>query len=79
MEKPYDSWLWKKLISLRSYITPLLSFTIGDGRKTELWRDLWIAGGKFLLDYILENMYLNLGKKKSCFVSEIVMGISFRK
>lgn len=38
---PTSSWNWKRLLSLRQCLHPLLKFTIGNGKSILLW---WITG-----------------------------------
>ncbi|XP_028099396.1 uncharacterized protein LOC114298945 [Camellia sinensis] len=45
------SWVWRKLLSLRDLIFPLIKFKLGNGGNVFLWYDNWHPFGSLLLRY----------------------------
>ena len=45
------SWTWRKLLSLRDLIRPLIYHKIGNGMNTFLWFDTWLPSGPIVSCY----------------------------
>ncbi|XP_028127266.1 uncharacterized protein LOC114323787 [Camellia sinensis] len=45
------SWVWRKLLSLRDLIFPIIKFKLGNGENVFLWHDNWHPFGSLLLRY----------------------------
>lgn len=75
--KPTDSWIWQRLLLNRGLVQDLLQFKIGPGVKFMLWKDPWIQG-KFLADFVGQNMILALGYRRCAKVGMIIEGNVFK-
>ncbi|XP_028115346.1 uncharacterized protein LOC114313178 [Camellia sinensis] len=52
IKMPSDpSWVWRKLLSLRDLIFPIIKFKLGNGENVFLWHDNWHPFGSLLLRY----------------------------
>ncbi|KAL7197309.1 hypothetical protein ACSBR2_019905 [Camellia fascicularis] len=71
------SWVWRKILSLRPTIYPLIKHRVGDGSSISLWFDNWHPLGSVWDKYGVRIVYdsaLSLDAK----VSEIVEGNTWR-
>ncbi|XP_028089909.1 uncharacterized protein LOC114290215 [Camellia sinensis] len=74
---PDPSWVWRKLLSLRDWLSPLINHQVGCGDSTFLWYDNWHPLGplwKKFGDRILYDSCLNSETK----VSQIISGHSWK-
>lgn len=67
-----DSWLIKKIFRRWDLIRPHISWSLGYGKDTHLWLDLWISK-KFLTDLVDEWCILYLDKKSIAWGMQLLM------
>ncbi|KAL7265026.1 hypothetical protein ACSBR1_002888 [Camellia fascicularis] len=71
------SWVWRKILSLRPIIDPLIKHCVGDGDKIFLWFDNWHPLGSLWAkfgDHIIYNSALGTESK----VKDIVDNTSWK-
>ncbi|KAL7181468.1 hypothetical protein ACSBR1_040374 [Camellia fascicularis] len=69
------SWVWRKILSLRNLIFPLIKFKIGNGEKVFLWFDNWHPLGSLWNRFghrILYDTGLSFNSKVSAIISNHV-------
>ncbi|XP_028120861.1 uncharacterized protein LOC114318200 [Camellia sinensis] len=73
VKMPSDpSWVWRKILSLRKNIFPLIKFMIGNGEKVFLWFDNWHPLGSLWSRFgprIVYDAGLDLNSKVSSIIS----------
>ncbi|XP_028090262.1 uncharacterized protein LOC114290524 [Camellia sinensis] len=78
VKSPSDpSWVWRKILSLRPVIYPLIHHKIGNGRDTFLWYDNWHPLGS-LWDKYADRILYDSGLNSDAKVSQVIEGNSWK-
>lgn len=70
------SWVWRKLLNLRSIVQPHIKVVIGNGKTTSLWFDNWHPLGPLAHKFGPRVIY-NTGLTKEATVAAIIRGSSW--
>ncbi|XP_028117723.1 uncharacterized protein LOC114315305 [Camellia sinensis] len=74
LKVPSDpSWVWRKLLDLRSIIAPLIKYNVGNGKATFLWFDNWLPLGP-LFNRFGDRVISNSGIQKFAKVEAVIYG-----
>lgn len=72
------SWMWHKMLKLRSVAKFFYKIEVGNGRHTSLWFDNWSDKG-VLFDLLGARGIIDMGVKKNATVEEAVLSVRRRR
>lgn len=67
------SWVWGRILKLRSVTQPLISVSIGNGDDTSFWFDSWHPSGPLYQKYntsLLKNLALSTKSSIANFIKD---------
>ena len=70
-ESGLGSWLWRKLLCVRSRAQEILRFEVKDGNTARLWTDLWHPLGR-LIEFVGEIGTQGLGLRRDVRIREVL-------
>lgn len=65
------SWIWRKVLKLRSIAINFVQFSIGNGLKTSLWFDPWVQHKPFV-SFVHDPLIINSGILPKARVADIL-------